>query len=236
MEELLLINPSKRGKRKTKSRKHRSAAQRAATRRLVALNRSRRAGSSSPKRRRSARRSTPITYAANPVRRRRRAHSTHRRVSTRRYRRNPTGLFGNLVPMVTDAAIGAAGAIAVDVAVGLLPLPANLKTGLLGTVTRGAAAVALGTVGGMIMPRRVAKQMAAGSLTVTAYGALKGFLATNVPALGLSGMGYYPGGLTAPAIRQLPNLRAPAPNATRRGNALSEYIRRSELGGMSVEY
>lgn len=232
MEQLLLVNPSRR----RRARKGRTAAQKAATKRMIAANRARHgAPASRTKKRRAKARSHPVAgYFPNPVRRRARRTATHR-VRARRYRRNPIGVSGQIVPMVTDAAMGAVGAIAIKTLIGFLPLPVSMTTGYAKTLVEAVAAVAVGAFGGKILPRRIARQMAAGSLTVNAYETLKPIVAPMLPAgnTGLAGMGYYSPGLPSPAMRQLPNLRTPAASMGTSRNRLSEYVRKSELQGMS---
>lgn len=197
MEELLLVNPRKRRAKSPKRR--RTAAQRRATAKMIAANRSRR-------------RSNPVSALANPRKRRTRRRNpvaaNPRR--TRRYRRNPIG--GNITNMLTASVQGAAGAMVVNAAYNFLPLPDMLKTGVMSSVTKGALAVGLGMFGGKVLPGRVAAEMAKGALTVTMYDALKGVVDGVV-----SGLGYYTGGMTFPDVAALSVARTPAPQ-------LSEYV------------
>lgn len=111
----------------------------------------------------------------------RRSHNRLRR--TRRHRsHNPFSSRG-LVSAVMPAAIGAAGAIGLDVLMAYLPLPATLQTGWMNTLTRAAGAIGLGLVAGKVMGKSIGHEVAAGGLIVVAYSALK---ATLAPTLGTS--------------------------------------------------
>jgi hypothetical protein len=197
MAQLMLINPAKRpGKRRRKAT--RSPAQKAATRRMLAANR--RTRHAAPKRRRN-----PIAASA--------VHRVTRR--TRRARsRNPIGMTG-IMSGITDAAIGAGGALAVDMAFNYLPLPANMKTGMVGVAAKAATAIALGTVGRKVLGRTAGK-MAAGALTVIAYDALKGFVPGA--ASPVAGLGYFNPGLPAGYLPQ---------------QGMGEYINSSNMAGVS---
>jgi hypothetical protein len=182
MAQLMLINPRKR---KAHRKSARSPAQRAATKRMLAANRSR------------------TRVSSNPIKRRRRSalkavrHHSHRRV-----RRNPTAVrsySGNLGSMVKCAGIGAVGAIAVDTLYNYLPLPVTMKTGLVGTASKAALAVAVGVLGKKFMGR-TAGEMAQGSLTVIAYDLIKSYMPVTLPAV--AGMGYLAPGINGGYLPQ----------------------------------
>lgn len=180
MPHVLIVNPAERPskrrkaspKGKTMAKAKRSKAQIAATRKLVAMNKARAGGKSvsRAKPKRKAAKSTPAKTA--PKRR------THRITSAAeasvagrklRYRRkNPIGgdfIGGTLIP----AAVGGASAVGIDVLMGVLPLPVQMKTGPMAPVVRVAAAIGLGFVASKVASRRVAEQVAVGAITVTAY-------------------------------------------------------------------
>lgn len=211
MPQVLLVNPAPRpSKRKAATRKgkpvmakkQRTAAQKAATRKMLAANRAKRK-SSAPKPRRAAR----VSQAKPAAKRRaRRSHPiTPANVATRagrqlRYRRkNPMGGVGEFMTnTLVPSAIGGAGALALDVLLGVLPLPANMKTGPLAPVVKVAGAVALGMGAGLVVKRRMAEQFAAGAITVTLYNVAKGLLVKvgggKIPGLaGDDGMQEYVG-------------------------------------------
>lgn len=156
MAQLMLINPRKR-----------RAAKRKATRRA--------------KRSTSAVRKNPIR-TASPVRRRRSALRGVARRSRRRVRRNPIGL-GGIAGMLTDAGIGAAGAIGVDMIYNFLPLPATMKVGYAGNAAKMATAILIGTFGKKLIGRS-AEKLAAGSLVVQAYQILQNLMPISAPTLG----------------------------------------------------
>lgn len=181
MQELLLVNPRKRAK----SRKHRTAAQKAATRRLVAMNKGR---SANPKRRKSAkRRVRRVAHAAvrhhNPAPRR-----THRRAR----RRNPISL-SKPMGILHPALIGALGATAVNTVFSQVGgmLPTVLTTGNAAYLTKGVLAFGLAMISDKLgMKGAMVNQMAEGSLTVTLHDAILS-LANSAGITQLSGMGAY---------------------------------------------
>lgn len=65
--------------------------------------------------------------------------------------------------------VGGAGALALDVAVGMLPLPPALKSGPMAPLVKAAGAVGLGMIASKALGRRTGEQVAAGALTVTVY-------------------------------------------------------------------
>lgn len=158
----------------------RSEAQKRATRKMIAANRARARGAkrAAPKRpaarpaaKKRAARSTPV---AAPRRRRKAkwpitpASTASRAGRALRYRRpNPIGNFvkDTLMPSV----VGGAGALALDVAMGVLPLPPAMKAGPMAPLVKAAGAVGIGMLAGQLMGRRVGEQVAAGGLTVTVY-------------------------------------------------------------------
>ena len=173
--QLLLVNP----RRKKKSRKGRMPAGLrkywAARRRLANPNRTK-----SRRRRHVAharhRRINPRPYRAHRVHHMRRAH-------------NPR-LVGQLTSLAMPAAIGAGGALVLDVVYAKLApmLPASLGTGaLMPLATKILAAVGLGMLAGKAIGRDRARAATVGAVTVLAYGAAKTYLMANVPSLGLSG-------------------------------------------------
>lgn len=163
----LLLNPAKR-RRARKSRKARSPAQRAATRKMLAANRARRPGS----RRRRA------TVHANPVHHRRRS-----------YRRNPIGgrsrrAFNSVrasgaFNLMKQGAMLGVGAVAVDILWGQLQrfLPASMavpmntdgSTNWLYFAGKAAAAIGVATFGRKVLPARFAEAAGVGALAIMAY-------------------------------------------------------------------
>jgi len=183
MPQILLVNPSPRARlrriaekpinrKETKMatrKKTRTAAQRAATAKLVKLNKTRRVSKRPASVARPARR---VARVAKTVRRR----SAHRISSAKaassagrvlRYRRpNPMSFVADtLLP----SAVGGVGALALDIAIGALPLPAALKAGPMAPLVKLAGAVGLGMLAGATLGRKTGEQVAAGALTVAIY-------------------------------------------------------------------
>lgn len=109
--------------------------------------------------------------------------------------------IGSFTSSVAPAAIGAVGALGIDLAWGYLPIPAQLKSGPLAPITRAAAAVGMGLLAGQLVSKKFGREVMLGAMTVTAFDLAKGFLKNNT-ALPLSyyarprltggrGMGYY---------------------------------------------
>ena len=174
------------------TRRHRTAAQKRATARLVAFNKSRRA--TNPRKRHHARRRNPIHVASAPRR------SYHRRRNPifsaprrHRRRRNPISL-GGMSGLLMPAVFGAAGAVLIDAAFTYIPLPASLNTGTMGLITKAGAALLLGTAGRKVFGAK-ATEMAVGSLTVQVYNLARQLLPASV-----TGLGYVSPGMIANAV------------------------------------
>jgi hypothetical protein len=187
MNEILLLkgNPSKR----RKSRKHRSAAQKAATLRLIAFNRN------SPKKRRKASKASGRFFnKATPISRRKSRGIT--RKATRRGR-SISRMGGGVVGLLKTGAIAGGGALVADVGMGLvqkfLPSMASLtsRVNADGSInytyyaTKGALIYAMGKYGARVT--RHAPLMASGALAVMAYELFKSFM----PADGSIPLGYF---------------------------------------------
>lgn len=181
--ELMVINPVRRKKRRTMSAKQRKYFGKRTRRRVTRVRRN------------------PISLAApSPVRRRRRSSRRRAYVAKARsyYRRARGSDFGTfLSSTLIPAGVGAAGALAIDMAWGRLPIPNNMKTGAMAPVTRIAAAVALGYGVRAIAGKKFGDEAMAGAITVTLYDLLKAQIAPSVPATPattgafVNGLGYY---------------------------------------------
>ena len=161
MAEMLLINPRKRRARKAKSSKRRASRKRNPVSYRAVTRRAKPAASRAP----------------NPRRRRRRMRNP---VSVR-------GVFGSIVPMLQDAAIGAGGSIAVDAFMGQINkyLPATMQPtpGAVGTndAIKVVTTIALGQL--LSRPTRgMSRKAAAGALTVQMDKIIRTFLPANVKA------------------------------------------------------
>jgi hypothetical protein len=195
MAKILLINPAQRKGRKMARKKTRSAAQRRATAKLVAMNRRRSSPARRAPRRKSRRGRNPITTLTSRVMRRRPARRVSNPLGRRRVRRrrNPISLGGvsarGIIGQVKDALIGAGGAVAVDAAYARLSpmLPATLQR-VPGSVGAGDAVKALFTIlaGKLLsrMTRGLSNRMAQGALTVQAHGIVSSMLPAGL-------LGYY---------------------------------------------
>lgn len=173
---LMLINPKKR----RSSRKPRSAAQKAATRRMLAARHGR---ASNPAPRHHKRRAT-AKRRHNPIG----LHRVHHVARRRTHRRhNPIGLkAGNIGGMLINGLKGAVGAVVINAAVNYLP--AAVKTGKVLYVTRAALAILLGTVGSKVAGKH-ARAMAEGALAVNFADLINSMGAAVLPGASLHGVG-----------------------------------------------
>lgn len=106
-------------------------------------------------------------------------------------RRNPAKRQRlGLTAQITNAAIGAGGALVVDIAMAKLPfIPENLKTGPIAAATKGAVAMGIGMlVGKFGKNKSLGVKLAEGGMTVALHDAAKSMIG---PSVGLSGMGEY---------------------------------------------
>lgn len=211
MAEILLVNPRKRKARKktrrrnTVRKKRRTAKQKAATRKLVALNKRRAAANKrrkNPVAKKKRRRRKPTTRT--PIRRRRR-RTAKRRTYRRRRTGNPRLTMRSVQNQLMDAGTGAVGALGLDVIQGYLPIPENLKQGLVGTGVKALLAIGMGVLAQnvrIVRPATAAK-MANGALTVVLHDELRklvGNFAPGIPLgayIGDDGLGYYGSGYPA---------------------------------------
>ncbi len=190
---------------------------------LVNPRRRRRRKTVAKKRRRSVRRK-------NPVRKRRRKTVAKRRV-TRRRRRNPIVSARGVQGQLMNALTGATGALGLDLALGYLPIPANLKGGLVGTGVKALLAIGIGIVGqkSKLVNSATAAKMSNGALTVVLHDELKKQVANFAPNIQLGeyigygddGMGYYGSGMN-PGPVYLPELSDDAMNTDEGG--FGEYM------------
>lgn len=132
-----------------------------------------------PRKRRAKR---AVAKRKTPTRRRTVSAVTTTKVTRRRYKRNPSP---RLMQQVQGAAVGAAGALAVDVLMAKLPMiPANMKSGVMGSAMQGIISIGLGMAASKFGNKKLGAQLADGGLTVALHGAMKSAAA---PALGLNG-------------------------------------------------
>lgn len=180
--ELLLINPRRR--RTTTKRRRRRNPNGNATRTVA--------------RQASARRG--LTRRVNPIRRRPRARVGRfaRRPARRvaRYSRNPARMTMRSVVnnVVIPAAQAGAGALALDVIWGYVPVPLEWKTGNLRHVVKGGGAIVLGMLAQQLLGAQMGRNIALGALTVTFHDAMRDMVAQFAPQIPL---GYVGAGMNA---------------------------------------
>ena len=166
-----------------------------------------------PRRRRATKKRRAVRRKKPTVRRRRNPVRARRKV-TRRRRRNPIGgvpSMRNITGKVKTAATGAAGALALDIALAYIPLPAAVQSGIIGKITKGLGAIALGVVAHKVGVKAAdANRMAEGALTVQLHGIGKELVGQFAPGVAMSaylddGLGFYGSGWNPNAIADNPN-------------------------------
>lgn len=144
-----------------------------------------------PKRKRAKKTLTAFQNArpakAAPVQKRRNRSAAKAAVAKLRTRRKFSALRSKsfIAGTVMPSAIGATGALALDVILAYLPLPAMLKGGALRPVVRLGGALALGFLASKVASKNIADQVTAGAVTVVLYDLLKGSIQKMVPTLQL---------------------------------------------------
>lgn len=190
MNEILLVNPRRRKRRKKTSTRKRARRK-------------------------------------NPTRRKRKRTSVRRR-----RRRNPVMTARGIQGQLMTALQGATGALALDVTLGYLPIPANLKAGLVGTGVKALLAIGIGVVGQQtkIVKSSTAATLANGALTVVLHDELKKQVANFMPNIAMgeylnandvNNLGYYGSGYN-PGPMYLPDLQDDAMGFEQSG--MGEYI------------
>jgi len=186
MAELLLVNPSKRRRKKARSRKGRMPPA------LAAYWAKHGRGGGGRRRPKHAKHASA----------RRRKNPHYRHAHRARRRRNPSfrglGSKFSLAALLTTAKqglTGGVGAIANDLLMGqVMPLsfmPSLLTSGIGATLTRALGALVVGVVGGMVWRGR-GRDLADGAMTVAFHDAMKAQLTGILPAsIPLGGMGEY---------------------------------------------
>ena len=183
--EVLLVNPRRRRRAPTRRRPRRKVA----ARRRAPAKRRRRRNPIGP----YARNGMGM-YVSNPRRRRRRPA---RRRATVRRRRNPAGRMTMrkvMNDLLLPSATAGAGALALDILWGFVPVPPEIKTGPMRHVAKGLGAIVLGQLVGMVGTRRMGDTMAMGALTVVFHSAFREMTAQFMPNVNL---GYYSAGANA---------------------------------------
>ena len=145
--------------------------------------------------RRKARRKAPARRRTTTVRKR-------RRVARRRNPIAPAFTMRSIQNQVIDAGMGAVGALGLDVVQGYLPIPANLKSGLVGTGVKALLAIGLGIVASKtkLVKSSTAAKFANGALIVVLHDELKKQVSTFAPGIQMGeylddfSLGYYGSG------------------------------------------
>ncbi len=128
---------------------------------------------SNPRRKKaSAKRRPAVGYVTGTKRIRRRKLNPRAGRRSRRRRSNPRFSVSGITSQFMPALFGAGGALALDVALGYLPLPEKLKTGYARHAVRIVGAVGLGFLANKFLRGR-GRAMGEGALTVAVYGLLK---------------------------------------------------------------
>lgn len=184
---MLVTNPIKRKAKKMATKKRRSSAQVAATRKLVAFNKSRRRVTKSVKRRVKRAGSTALAT----VRRARRSVSgavrRHRRSSAVAHR----GGMG-IMNLLKSSATGAIGAVVIDIAYAKLPIPAQFKTGNMAPIVKAGVTVGLGMLAGKFLNKQLAHNATIGALTVQLRDLAHNFLPASLQGYtDINGVEYY---------------------------------------------
>lgn len=143
-----------------------------------------------PRKRRTKRKTGTAVARRSPIRRRARSAVATVKKSIKRYRRNPSMRTSGVVDTIKTGAIGAGGAIAAEVLLSKLPIPAEFKSGNMAIVASALASVGVGILVGKYLKKpAIGKTMAQGGVTVALHGALRSMVAAP---MGLStGLGYY---------------------------------------------
>jgi hypothetical protein len=141
-------------------------------------------------RKRRAKRTTAKRRTSLAKRARRLLPAIVKRTSISKYRRNPSPRNAAVMATVKEGAIGAAGAIAAEILLSKLPVPANFKTGTMQPVASALAAVGVGMLVSKYGKKpALGKAMAQGGVTVALHQTMRGFVAGP---LGLTKtVGYY---------------------------------------------
>lgn len=188
MAEVLLVNPRRR--RRRKSRRKMSAKQRKYFGGGTRRRRRRSTSAVAAPRRRRRRRSRSVARLANPRRRRSRRSITR---SVRRRRRNPSfrgalgGLRSGVVPTLRAGAVGAGGAIGLDLlwGFGSKYLPASIAGSAWAQyAAKLFGALLIGMVGNRVFRGR-GRELAVGAATVVLHDAFKAQLQSSFPTLNL---------------------------------------------------
>lgn len=122
-----------------------------------------------PRKRKVKKRRSVSRRRKNPIKRRK-SYAKKRRVR----RRNPTAR-GLVNQFFMPALVGAGGGLALDIALGFIPIPLQLKTGVAGYAVKAAGAIGIGMLlkNFKLVRPKTALDMTVGALTIQLHGAMK---------------------------------------------------------------
>jgi hypothetical protein len=136
------------------------------------------------------RKKTRRHHARKAVHHKKRRVSNPRHVARRRSHRryNPRFNIGGLKALAMPAVLGAGGALAMDIALGYLPLPVALQTGMPKQGVRIVTALGVGWAASKVLGKAKGHAFMQGALTIIAYDVLKGLIHQYAPTVpGLAG-------------------------------------------------
>lgn len=171
-EKILLINPIKRKaapkRRKISHKGVKKMAKPAAKRKTAAK-----------------RRKNPIAVSSNPIKKRRRHRARKNPISIRSRARRSAAAGSSIVNhMVMPAVTAAAGALLSDVLYSNLPIPANLKNGVLQYVVKAGLAVVMVKGVHMVTKNKAqAEKMGVGALTILLHDMGRSAIKRSAPGL-----------------------------------------------------
>lgn len=141
-----------------------------------------------PRRRASAKRRPAMGYVSGTKKIRRRKLNPRRHRRSHRRHRNPRFSVSGITSQLMPAALGAMGGIAVDLAIGYLPIPAQFTTGYYKHGLRIASALGIGYLARRFMGAK-GNAVAAGAVTIAVYMLAKDLLVQFAPSV--KGLGDY---------------------------------------------
>lgn len=171
----------------TKRKKPRSAAQKAATRKLVALNKGKTVSTTTRRKRRAPAKRKTVAAARRVVSR---AVTTVRKKSRRSVARAGRGagsIMGTINSIARPAISETVGAVGLDVIMGYASprLPLALQSGAANTLVKASGAVLMGVIAAKLGKRGMGVDMARGALVVTLHNLVRTTIQQNAPSVPL---------------------------------------------------
>jgi hypothetical protein len=127
-----------------------------------------------------------IKLVKNPAPRKRRRTVAKRKSPVRR-RRNPIKK-NDIMSQVTNGLVAGTGAVGLDVALGVLPIPADYKSGPMAPLVKAgvALAIGMGLEKSKLVKKKTSQDLVGGMLAVTAHSALKPIVSGTLPNITLA--------------------------------------------------